>query len=377
MPRRKKRSAWASIAQVDARTWRIRFWAEGPDGYRRRSKTVRGTRKDAETARAQLMLEHGEDAPCPTVGEAWERWALPTFQQRREDDTLAASTVAQYMSTWSHDVQPTWGDVPLDHVRPLGIQQWISGLKLSTARTALVVLSAVMDYAVRYELIEHNPTKEKYLMPSPATTTRQTTEIWTLDELRDVWRGVRGEWYEPAFLLAAFGGCRVGESMGALASDVELRDVEGVPIALVRIERQVTQRGGVSGRLKNPQSRRTVAVAGRAALRLHELAQACGEPSWFLTHDGVGGHSRQDVLNRSWKALGDGRPFRNLRNSWQTWMRWTAKVPPHYIEPMMGHVLPGVTGAHYDRPTSDMFAEVMSTAYLARPWDASWDDLGR
>lgn len=51
MPRRKKRSAWASIAQVDASTYRIRYWATAPDGYRRRSKTVRGTRLDAELSR--------------------------------------------------------------------------------------------------------------------------------------------------------------------------------------------------------------------------------------------------------------------------------------------------------------------------------------
>lgn len=38
MPRRKKRSAWGSLTQVDAQTWRLRYWSAGPDGYRRRSK---------------------------------------------------------------------------------------------------------------------------------------------------------------------------------------------------------------------------------------------------------------------------------------------------------------------------------------------------
>lgn len=42
MPRRKsKRSAWGALTQVDATTWRIRYWASGPDGYKRRSKTLR------------------------------------------------------------------------------------------------------------------------------------------------------------------------------------------------------------------------------------------------------------------------------------------------------------------------------------------------
>jgi len=47
-------------------------------------------------------------------------------------------------------------------------------------------------------------------------------------------------------------------------------------------------------------------------------------------------------------------------------------VPPHLIEALMGHKLSGVTGAHYDRPTADMFAEVVADAYRARPWDADW-----
>ena len=64
MPRRKKRAAWASLAQVGPQTWRLRYWAEGPDGYKRRSKTIRNaTRKDAERVRSELMLAHGDDAP--------------------------------------------------------------------------------------------------------------------------------------------------------------------------------------------------------------------------------------------------------------------------------------------------------------------------
>ena len=53
---RKKRSAWGALTQVDAQTWRLRYWSAGPDGYRRRSKTVRGTRLDAERVRAEREL---------------------------------------------------------------------------------------------------------------------------------------------------------------------------------------------------------------------------------------------------------------------------------------------------------------------------------
>jgi hypothetical protein len=64
-------------------------------------------------------------------------------------------------------------------------------------------------------------------------------------------------------------------------------------------------------------------------------------------------------------------PFRNLRNSWQTWMRWEVGLPPYYIEPLMGHKVRGVTGQHYDRPTPEVLAAAVARAYDDGPWDAT------
>lgn len=371
MARRNKRAAWGSIVEVQPNVWRLRYWAEGADGYRRRSKTVRGTRKQAEAVRAQLMLEHGDDAPCPTVRQAWERWALPTYRQRLDSGDLSQATLYRYEKVWAANVEPTWAGVPLDAVRPLKVQQWISAMPLSTAKIAVVVLSAIMDAGVRYECVAHNPMREKYLMPSPSTVRRRDDGVWSLDELGALWSRVRGEWFEPAFLLAAFGSCRVGESLGVRAADVERRDVGGTPVALVRIERQVPPVGPPVDRLKTEQSRRTVVLVGRVALRVGELA-ASMPPDWYLTNDGIGKWSGQSRLNDAWLALGLGRPFKNLRNSWQTWMRWEAKVQPYFIEALMGHVGEGVTGKHYDKPTAELFAEVVVDAYRRHPWDAGW-----
>lgn len=381
MPRRKKRSAWASIAQVDSQTFRIRYWAKGADGqYKRRSKTIRGTRLDAERARSELMLEHSEDAPCPTVQQAWERWVLPDLERRVEGADISVRTYAAYARAWSADVEPVWGATPCDSVRPLAIQQWLLDLGLSQAKRALQLLTLVLDYAVRYELTGHNPAREKYIMPSKSTVTRRDRGVWTLDELGEVWRVVRSNarWMEPAFLIAAFGGARVSESVGPLAGEVERMDVGGVPLALVPIVRQVTKETGVSDRLKTEASRRTVIVPGRAALAL-ESAAASIPADWPLTHDGMGAFVSRDRLNRAWRrdvlpALPEGQRhiFQNLRNSWQTNCRWTLGMPPWLVEPLMGHVGVGVTGQHYDRPQTLMFAETVARAYAEHPYDAGW-----
>lgn len=96
--RTKKRAAWGALTQVDAITWRIRYWSSGPDGYKRRSKTIRGTRKDAERVRAELMLAHSEDAPCPTVGEVWRAFCEPDLQRMADDLGVRVLSVKRWES---------------------------------------------------------------------------------------------------------------------------------------------------------------------------------------------------------------------------------------------------------------------------------------
>lgn len=369
---RRQRDAWGAITEVEkGRRYRIRYWGKDPSGeYRRRSETVRGTRADAERRRAELMLDHSEDAPCPTVGQAWERWVLPALERRVELLTLAPRTLAQYRSAYNAHIAPTWAGVPLDSVRPLRVQQWLDTLGASQAAQAMKVMNAVMDAAVRYEYVVHNPMRERYVMPSKSTVRSRDAGIWTLGELLSI--DATGQWWEPAFLLSAFGGLRVGESLGVRASDVELRKVDGVSVAFVSVARQVARDGSVSDALKTPQSRRTAYVVGRAAVRLSNLASAV-PADWYLTNDGMGAPQPQVRLSRTWSGAGMAHPFRNLRNSWQTWMRWEVGVEPWAIEQAMGHVGHGVTGQYYDRPTSDVVARVFAAAYNAN----QWDDLGR
>ena len=376
--RRRRRSAWAYITTIDEGSrYRIRYWGTDGDGqYRRRSETVRGTRLDAERRRAELMLDHSEDAPCPTVRQAWEKWALPDLERMVSDGDLAPLTKRAHETAWRLHVSPHWADVACDEVRPLAVQQWISTLTYSQAQSATSTLSRILDYAVRYEVAPRNPMREHYVMPSKSTVQRLDSGVWTLQELEGVWRSVHGLWWEAAFLLAAFGGCRLGESMSPLAGDVEARDVDGVPLAIVPIRGQIAASGTKVVRPKTAQSARTVVLVGKPAQRLREIASSM-PPEWFLTNDGCGNPSPQSRLKDAWRGKDMAHPYRNLRNSWQTWMRWELKVPPYYIEPMMGHKLPGITGSHYDRPTADMFSEVMVNAYKAVPFDASWDELGR
>lgn len=371
--RKRRRASWGSITEIErGKRYVIRYWASLDErGYRRCCETVRGSREQAERRRAELMLDHSRDAPCPTVGTVWSRYALPDMERMVENGDLSKSTIDQYRGRWRRHVEPRWGGVQCCDVRPLAIQQWIYTLGHNPAREAMQLMMRVMDYAVRYEFVTSNPARERYILPSKSSVERRDVGVWRLAELEGVWQRLHGTWMEPAFLVAAFGGTRVGESLGPKAGEVSLRDVNGASVALVPIVRQVNHSGRVDDRLKNEQSRRTIAIPGRAAERIAELAASRHADS-FLTDDGFGGFISQHRYMDAWRKMGMEHPFTNLRNSWQTWMRWEMRVEPYYIEPMMGHRIEGTTGMHYDRPQADVFADVVAEAYARYPFDEGW-----
>lgn len=372
--RSRRRDSWGSITyDAKRKVGYIRYWASTDErGYRRHCKTVHGTKQEVEEERARLLIEFGKDKPIPTVRYVWETWCLPDICSIVESGDMSPLTMKAHEKSWRLYIKPRWGETPLDQVRPLQIQQWILTMGASPAEGAVSTLSRIMDYAVRYELILHNPMREKYMMPSKSTISRADKGVWKLQELIDVWQRVYGLWWEPAFILAAFGGCRLGESMSPNAGDVEMRTVDGVLLALVPITGQLASIGNKIVKPKTPQSVRTVVVAGLAARRLCEIA-ASMPPEWPLSNNGFGDRCPQSRLKDTWRAMKMEHPYRNLRNGWQTYMRWDLKVEPHYIESMMGHKLPGVTGAHYDRPAADQFAQVMADAYHRNPYDSGWN----
>lgn len=350
---------------------RIRYWGKDPESgvYRRMSEVVHGTRRDAQRRRAELVAIHGAEKGTLTMRQLWDTLYLPSLERRLEDGAFTKTSLQLYRSMWRRHISPRWADVPCDSLRPLEIQQWFDTLALSAALKSRIVMGGMLDMAVRYELAEKNPMREKYVMPSERTVERDDDGIWSHAQLMEVWERVaRDKWWEAAFLLSGFGGLRVGEALGVMGECVSDGSRLGVTLALVDVRRQIPNKGQVPvERLKTRQSRRVAVVPGPAATRLLEIADG----SVWLSGDGLGNPNSQPRLNASWannmEAVPEDmrHPFRNLRNSWQTMMRWEVGMEPQHIEPLMGHKVPGVTGAHYDRPTVDMFADKVAEAWAA------------
>lgn len=371
------RSDWGSVTEVErGRRYRLRYWAETPEGYRRVSETVRGTRRHATDVLAQRRVEHSADAPCPTVGYAYEHWWLPRARGRLEAGELARNTFDNYATRWRRDVGPRFGGVPCDGVRPIDIQRWLDPMTQKPAVDSLALLRQVLDLAATYDVVGENVARRRYAMPRRHEDRRDGA--YALAELDAIARAARGMRSEAAVILMCFGSCRTGESLGVRPSEVSAARSHGLVLATARIVRQVNSDASLSpdGVLKNPQSVRTVVVPPPWAGRLLELARdASARGDAWLCDDGAHRPLGQNRLRSEWSAAvaAAGLPARqprSARRSWETFMRWDMRVERSMVEQMMGHALPGVTGAHYDRPDAARFVDVVAEAFAARPFVA-------
>lgn len=71
MPRKAMRSNWGSVTEIEKnKRYRIRYWSETSQGYRRASETVRGTKRQAYDRLAELRLNHSEDTRKNAIWDA-------------------------------------------------------------------------------------------------------------------------------------------------------------------------------------------------------------------------------------------------------------------------------------------------------------------
>ena len=387
MPRkRRQRSSWGSNepAKRDG-CRRLRYWADLHDGrgYCRRSMTIRGSKRDGDAKLSELWLRFGDGHAAVTVGEACESWWLPAIEDSVERGVLSKNSAKVYKSAWNKHVRQRWRDAFVGDIAHEEVQEWLLGLTPMLARTCRTVLRGVLEKCVARRVLERNVMKDDYEMPRVQGRGKRAPErpCLSLEGIRSAWKALWGSPCEAAFILCAFGSCRVGESLGVLAREVVFgTSLDGIPVVTCPISKQVDNRTGrVSDRLKNEWSYRSVVVAGPPAIRLRDLAAAAVEAGeTWLCDDGIGAPLTQTMLRKMIsQRMGDAglNAFapQILRPSWETSIaRWTLHLDSEVIEKLMGHVGSGVTGRHYDRPGVAEFVGAVSSAYKVAPFADGW-----
>ena len=354
----RKRSTWGSVERLPSGRWRVRWWESTPEGWRRKSETVDGTRKDAERRLAELRVASHDAQRTPTVGEAWEKWVWPLVERGRP------STRAGNDACWRNHVAPTWADVPLDQVEPMAVQTWLDGLRKVAAKNGLAMLRRILRRSVAMGAVPASRIDIEFVMPEEID--RQSRLVWKPPELARLCEAARDECFEAAVILGAFGGCRRGESLGVRVGEV----IQGIGnTACVQIMRNVTEYG--VGPTKTKQSERTVVIPPPWSTRLLEIQEESKErgDAW-LCDDGMGCPCAPHLLAYHWprvceQAGVERAPFRNLRPSYETMMHWDAGLETTRVQKLMGHSSPTMTHRVYDRPDDDRLASAVADAFAS------------
>ena len=311
------KSSWGSVRKVGQGVYEIR-WMEGG---KRTSKRVHNTTKreaDRMLAAMRLRMEGADMFEQVTMEEFWDAWFEPSLAE------LAASTAEGYRQVWERHVRPKWGRHTMGKMKASEIQRWLMSLSFGVAPHARTLMSSMFGRAMLEDLVGRNPMHVRYRLPKRDSAVRKVNrDVLSRAELDDIAEACRGEWWEPTFILAAFGGCRRAEAMGARVEDLDFEERgDGEIWCSFAVRRGVQRVGGDLVEVEPKTGQRVAVVMPPYAERLLELV-GDREEGWLV--DDHGAPASPNGLTVAWKRWFStqpfaGVPFKNLRNSYVTWM---------------------------------------------------------
>jgi len=335
-----------SIMKLGPQLYRVRVMVNGEKCDER----VHGPRAMAlarqDAMRAELAAKSNK-VSCPTVSGFWG-----DFMARCERKSLAPSTMQGYGQVFRADIEPVFGRMRLDEVRPADVSAWLGCMTAGKARHCKAVMSAMFSYAEELGLVEHSVMRRRYTMPKERAR-ENDAGLLAWDAMLDISQACEGEPFETYFLVMAFAGLRREEAAGLQPGDI--RERRGW--VTIDVARTVQRIGGdvVVGPCKTEGSRRTALMfaRGERLLALRDLAAAEGRE--WMTGGAV--PDNPNNVSTAWKRWFACQPFagvpmRNLRNSFTTAMVAMGHDAA-MVSKITGHVSMDVTYRHYLRPSAD------------------------
>lgn len=302
------KSPFGSIDYLGPDRYRVRWMDDG----RRRSKTVRGTRDEAEAVLAAAMLRRGraEDMPWRSF---WTAAVTPTFEG------LAEKTVSGYERVWRVELEPRIGSRMVGATTWRQVEAVLTDIRAtSVQRSAMRLWRKMCNLAIRDGLLDRNPV-DRSIRLAPHVKRRKI--LIDAGELGSWMEAVRGIKYEPVFLLEVGGGLRHEEACAMVWENVERFEAYGRRYVAARVERGLVMVDGrkVLKGVKNDFSVREVVLGEPFASRLSELHREEGP-----------------VCPSSWpriEAPCTERSFASPATITHNWRTWCGKHEIPYVRP--------------------------------------------
>ena len=262
------------------RKWLVR-WYVGQDGGQKsyRSKTVHGTKKDAQRFLTGVMRDRDQGmyvAPDKlTLDAHLDDWLESAAHN------VSGRSLKNMRSILKKHVRPALGDLQIQKIRSGDVQRMVNSMSKRAGRPlsprthqiALSHLSQALRDAIRTNLLMRNVAEGTRLPrraegDSSAGQQRERRSL-TRDELRAFLTQARGSRFDALWQVMATAGCRPGEALGLKWSDLS---PEGVIF-----RRAVTQDEKsrlILGPIKTRKTRRIpLPRSVRDALAVHKASQ--------------------------------------------------------------------------------------------------------
>lgn len=369
MPK-KKRSTWGSKRERGHNTWELRWTANGePD-----SETFYGTEKEADDRLAILRIKHLRIVDDTlTINEFFHGVLVPECERRIEDGDFAQQTLDGYISKFGTYIEKRFGDTRLEALKGADVQAWLSEMTAGAAKQAKALLKLIMRRAEDLDYIEYHPMNKRYIMPTKMTEHRRTSDIHNKQELIQIADACRDEWWEAAYILAAFGGALPSEATGIKPDEVRFVKKDSGLYAIAPINHTAHDKkgGGVnlSSRAKNRYRQADIIVMPPFSGRLRAaVRRAIANGEEWLFDDGFGAPvapSRVSAAFKAWVSRTTFRfiPFGNLRNAYSTMMH-AHGLSDDTVQKLMRHASKSNTDyEHYNRPSAEEFMVLMEDAF--------------
>lgn len=352
------------------------------EGGRRRRAVFYGATKAEVKASVKTAIAR-VDAGSPAKDDKALLSAVVTvwIASTLEASDRAPSTKATYATLLRSQVltDPIAGkalaDLKPSHVEQLTVRMRAKGLSASTIRQTYTILRAVLETAVRDELLATNPAAKVKRPGVPRVEARYLT----VAEVAVLLEAAKDSRYAPLMRVLVATGLRRGEALALRWQDVDLTN------GVLRVRGTLSRVGGrlvISEQLKTERSRRDVPLSPTtvAVLKAVKVSQAVERLKagsvWvetghvFTTEDGQPRDPRGALraINRIAKAAGmEGVGLHTLRHSAATAML-EAGVPLRTVSELLGHSSVAVTGDVYGHVSTEGARSAVDRLSVAMGW---------
>jgi integrase len=213
--------------------WIFRWREVGPDGIGKQRKAIVGTVESLATEAAALKAAHAlridanQQTPLAeggpkTIAELIAHYRLKELAGEKQG-RKAFSTRAAYESYLNGWIVPRWGDLRIDQIKSVAVEEWLDSIKRAKGTRAKIrnIMSGIFHHAMRYEWVERNPIK----LVRQSAKRERTPDVLELAELQLLLSKLAVRERTLALLDAAT-GLRVSELLALRWGDVDFENLE-------------------------------------------------------------------------------------------------------------------------------------------------------